>query len=262
MGFEPPETGIPLTFGYLAKAMELDPDYADIHFNNATWGTWLEWNWEKGEKEFLKPLAINPNDVMSRIYYAHLLNIVQRNKEAFVQGRIAVELDPLNPLIQALYGAVFVHAGKFDSAMVYLNKALALDPQHFFAHGSIGMAAYHLGEYDLVFEAERHTSSLPAEFFDSVYTIYQEQGFERAYRKFLGRIESLGKVEPVRMANRYAKLNEYEKVLDLLELGFEIHDPNMPYIGSHGHGFIDSLRHHERYLALMEKMKLPLPEEN
>jgi hypothetical protein len=63
------------------------------------------------------------------------------------------------------------------------------------------------------------------------------------------------------MAFSFALLHDYEKVLDLLELGFEIHDPNMPYIGSKGHGFVDSLRHHERYLALLEKMRLPLPEE-
>jgi TolB-like protein len=170
MGFEPPETGIPKTFGYLDKAIELDPDYADIHFNNATWGTWLEWDWEKGEKEFLEALAINPNDVMSRIYYAHLLNIVQRQKEAIIQGKIAVELDPLNPLILALYGSVFIHAGMYDSAMVYLDKALALDPQHFFAHGAMGMAAGHLGEYDRIFESAKFTTGLPHEYLDSINT--------------------------------------------------------------------------------------------
>ena len=68
MSFEAPETAIPKTFAYLDKAMELDPNYADIHLNQAVFGTWLEWDWEKGEKEFLVALAINPNDVMSRIY--------------------------------------------------------------------------------------------------------------------------------------------------------------------------------------------------
>jgi adenylate cyclase len=147
MGFEAPETAIPLIFTYLDKALELDPNYSDIHFNQAIFGTWLEWNWEKGEKAFLKALAINPNDAMSRIYYAHLLNILQRNKEAVVQGKIASDLDPMNPLVQSLYASVFIHMGSYDSAMVYLDKALALDPDHYFANGGLIMASFPLGQY-------------------------------------------------------------------------------------------------------------------
>ena len=33
----------------------------------------MEWDWEKSEKEFLKALAINPNDSLSRIFYSQLL---------------------------------------------------------------------------------------------------------------------------------------------------------------------------------------------
>jgi tetratricopeptide (TPR) repeat protein len=261
MGLDPPETAIPMSLGYLNKAMRLDPDYADIHFNNAIFGTWLEWNWEKGEKEFLKALAINPNDVMSRIYYAHLLAILQRNREAIVQGRIAVELDPLNPLIQALYAVVFMHMGNYDSAMVHLDKALALDPDHFFANGSLENAAYNLGEYDRVFKAMRHTVPLQDEFMDSIDVLYRERGFEVAYGKVVQRIEQLGVVESARMAVRYGRLHKYDIVMDRLELGYEIHDPNMLYITAKGLGLVDSLSGNPRFMALLEKMKLPLPEE-
>ena len=43
---------------------------------------WDEWDWEKGEKEFLKTLELNPNDALCRIYYAHLLMILRRHEEA------------------------------------------------------------------------------------------------------------------------------------------------------------------------------------
>jgi len=261
MGFDPPETAIPLIQDYLNKAMRLDPDYSDIHFNNAIFGTWLEWNWEKGEKEFLEALAINPNDVMSRIYYAHLLAILHRNREAIAQGRIAVELDPLNPLILALYAPVFEFVGEYDSAMVYVEKALALDPDHFFANGSLQSAAFHLGEYDRVFKAMRHTHRLQDVFIDSIEVLFGEQGFEVAFGKVLQKLEQLGGIGPARMASWYAWLNKFDIALGKLETAYEIHDPNMPYITSKSTGFLDSLSGNPRFIALIEKMKLPLPEE-
>jgi TolB-like protein/Tfp pilus assembly protein PilF len=261
MGFESPETAIPQIFAYLSKALVLDPDYADIHFNKAVFGTWLEWNWEKGEKEFLEALAINPNDVMSRIYYAHLLNILQRNTEAMMQGKIAAELDPLNPLIQALYASVFIHMGSYDSAMVYLDKALALDPDHYFANGGLIMAGYHLREYERVFEGLGKTNTFTKEFMDSIKAIYRDQGYIIAYSKIIEQLDQLGIVQPVRKALWNGFLHRYDIVLDLLEKGYEVRDPNMPYIASKGHGFRDSLSGNPRYLTLLEKMRLPLPED-
>ena len=74
MGFMAPEIAGPMIFENLNKALELDPDFAASHYTQGVVGVWVEWNWEKGEKEFLRALELNPNDAMSRIYYAHLLD--------------------------------------------------------------------------------------------------------------------------------------------------------------------------------------------
>jgi len=56
----------------------------------------------------------------------------------------------------------------------------------------------------------------------------------------------------------YRRIENYDKVLDWLEKGYEIHSPMMPYIGS-----IDirseQLNNNPRYIELLEKMNLPLP---
>ena len=56
MGFVPPSIAMPLIYENLNKAFELDPEFAGSHFTNAIFGVWAEWNWDKGEKEFLKAL--------------------------------------------------------------------------------------------------------------------------------------------------------------------------------------------------------------
>ena len=83
-----------------------------------------------------------------------------------------------------------------------------------------------------------------------------------AYQEFISQLEILGQSSfyvPVHMANRYSFLNQYDKAMDMLELGFEVHDQNMPYMAS-GYGKMDSLYTNPRFLAIMEKLNLPMPE--
>ena len=63
---------------------------------------------------------------------------------------------------------------------------------------------------------------------------------------------------PMGLAELYMGLNEHEKALDWLEKGFEVRDPNMPYIITGIHSF-EPLFRHPRFMAILEKMDLPLP---
>ena len=53
--------------------------------------------------------------------------------------------------------------------------------------------------------------------------------------------------------NRYLEFNNYEK-------GYEIHHPNMPYIGGLERNY-EQLRDNPRFIELLKKMNLPLPED-
>ncbi len=142
MGYEPPEITDPKILENLNKALALDPDLAYSHYIMAM-AAWLhEWDWAKAERGFLKALAINPNDAQTRIFYAHLLSILQRPGEALTQGQLAIDLDPLNPLIQVLYSALLVSLDDCETAMAYLEKVVAKDPEHVLAYGNIEGAAY------------------------------------------------------------------------------------------------------------------------
>ena len=85
---------------------------------------------------------------MSRIYYAHLLMILQRPDEALSQGQRSVDLDPLNSLIQALFAVVLTDVDNWEAAFEYCKKSLALDPGSYFASNIMEVVAYHLERYD------------------------------------------------------------------------------------------------------------------
>ena len=263
MGFVSPDIAMPLIYANLNKAFELDPDFAGSHFTSAVFGVWAEWNWDKGEKEFLKALGINPNDAMSRIYYAHLLAILQRFDEALIQGQLAVELDPMNPLILALFAPVLVSSGDWETALAYLEKALEIDPENFFALGNFDIVAYKCEEYEKAFEAL--ISYIPFNYdimMKNIERMYKEKGIDSVYDEILRQLEIKSHESFISffdIAVRYNLMDQNDKTLDWFEIGLEQHDPNMPYITT---GFFNTepLEDNPRFLAILEKMNLSLKE--
>jgi tetratricopeptide (TPR) repeat protein len=261
MGYEPPEIVGPKIFENLNKALELDPDIADSHFISAASAFLSEWNWDKSESEFLKALAINPNDATTRILYAHLLSILQRPGEALTQGQLAIDLDPLNPLIQVLYSALLGSLDDCETALTYLEKVVANDPEHVLAYSNIEYTAYRCKDYNKAFEAVIHILPLEEDSLKEIEAIFDEHGFVAAYEEIMHHMETVahnGTAVPIEMAFRYVMANQYDKAMDWVEKGYELHDQNMPYIATSIYN-LDPLHDNPRFIAIVEKMNLPLP---
>ncbi|MDX1284366.1 MAG: helix-turn-helix domain-containing protein, partial [Draconibacterium sp.] len=261
MGHETQEVAGPKIFENLQKALELDPDFPNSHFVSGTIAVWVEWNWEKGEKGLLRAIALNPNDAMSRMYYSHLLMTIQRNDEALYQVELALNLDPLNPLIQALSSAVYLGTGDAEEAMRRLDKALELDPENFFAWGVMEFIGISCQQYDKVMKAMYIVIPFDEKAKNQIDKIYNEKGFHEAYTKALEHIEVLaenGYPSPVDLAGRFTCINQNEKALQWMEKGLQMHDQNLPYIATNFYSNCE-IRNSSRYKALMEKLNLPMP---
>jgi len=262
-GYESPSVTAPKIFENLNKALELDPDLAEAHYFNAMIAHLMEWNWEKSEEEFLKALAINPNDSLSRIIYSQLLAVLHRNDEALAQGKFAFRLDPLNPNMKCWYAATLMAIGDFKTALSLGEEAVAVDPGNIMAHSCIIMAAYRLKEYDKVLRAEKYVLPFPIEedTFKEIERIYSESGIISAYEEILKRLEKFAEnnyVSFLDMTYRYLFTNQPDKAMDWVEKGFEMHDPQMTYIATTFY-YLDPLFGNPRLISICEKMNLPIP---
>ena len=97
--------------------------------------------------------------------------------------------------------------------------------------------------------------------FREIEKVFREQGYFKAYEEILNYYEAAaekGFIGPGVMAFKYMMGNQPDKALDCLEKGFEVHDPQMPYIAAGGYPF-DPLYNNPRFIAILEKMNLPLP---
>jgi len=260
-GLVEPGVGRQLIHEYIHRAIELDPDFRGFFFVSGIISTWTDWNWDQGEKDFLKAIAINPNDVMSRIYYSHLLICLRRPNEAITQGKLAVELDPLNPFILGLYSGVLRSTGQFREALEYAEQANALS--HGKANAQTKLALMALEEYDRAWEHRliSISNSFSQEVVQAMDQIYKEQGYHAADKEIVRQFELLSQEKYVPhhiLAARHYSIGAYSKTIDDLEKGYELHDPFMPYIVAGQNGY-PNLYDSTRFIAIVKKMSLPIP---
>ena len=261
MGLEPTSITFPNIYTNLNKALELDPDLSDSHVSSAMIAYLMEWDWEKSEKEFLKALAINPSDAGARIFYAHLLVILQRYDEALPQAQLALELDPLNPNMKIWASVALMADGDFKSALEVGEEVAAADPNYYMAYSVIENAAFYLRDYDKVMEATKHVLANEVDF-KEVDRIFRESGFIAANEEILRQLEVFaqnGFISPVNMWYRYLMVDQPDKAMEWIEKGFEVRNPVMPYIATPGF-LCEPLFDNPRFIEIIKKMNLPLPE--
>lgn len=261
--YEQPSVAGPQIIENLNKALALDPELAEAHYLSALIAQLVEWDWEKSEKEFLKALAINPNDALSRGLYAQLLLILHRKDEAMAQRELAISLDPLNPFMKLLDIGTLLQAGEYEASLALAEEALAEDPDNFNLNQMIEIAAYRLKRYDKVIRAVRYNLpfALEEEAYQEIERTYRESGIVKAYAKIVERLETYAESQPVGfhdMTFRYLVAGQPDKAMDWLEKGFEMHDPLMTYITTPAR-YYDGLFGDPRFIAICEKMNLPLP---
>ena len=262
MGFVEISEGRQMFFKYYDRANELNPGFTDSYFIKAAASCWVDWNWEQGEREFLQGLAQRPNHILMRMYYAHLLVNLQRIEEAKAQAQLALELDPKNPMILTLYSVVLKADGQHEKVLEYLNKALAIDPEHSFANGQMGRAYYNIGAYeeDLLLTQKRLENMLGKEGAPDLISLYRTQGKQAAYKEILRLSKqrtSDSSYRPTARAIDYYRWGAYSETLDELEKAYRQRDPNLPYVGT-GTRF-EALHDSTRFLAVLDSMNLPHP---
>jgi TolB-like protein len=270
-GYESHSDAYQNVYDNLDKALELDPNVSDAHHIRAMSAYLNEWKWDESEKDFIKALAINPNDVTSRIYYSHLLSILHRFDEALTQGQLALDLDPLNPQIQGLYAALYQCVGDHKTAMTYYENILADDPEHALANDNIIIAAYQCGAYEREWKElkfnliQKHI--VEKDEINKIDEIYNSQGFIAAIEAIVHHLEGLAKsgygyplnlIDPAMIAYYFYMVNQDDKAIKWLEEGYEMHHPIMPYAFTRIWGF-SRLYENPRFIEIVRKMNLPLP---
>jgi len=97
---------------------------------------------------------------------------------------------------------------------------------------------------------------------EAVLNVFQDRGYIAAIEEMFKMNEKYGNEgcfmsEGIK-SERYLMLKNYDKVIDHFEMRYENnnHDPNLPYISTRS--TYEKMKGNQRYLALLEKMNLPV----
>jgi TolB-like protein/tRNA A-37 threonylcarbamoyl transferase component Bud32 len=260
-GFTPPAEAAPKMKEAALKAVALDETAAEAHHALAVVKTWSDWDWAGAETEFKRAIELNPSDPGARAWYSNFLMVIMRRpEEAMPQMERALQLDPLNELIQVWYGINLYYVRRYDEAIAQYRKVLRTAPDYMLALGMLESALFMRGMYPEALAA--YKTYLNTMYADRDVDKALEQG--NAERGFAGAMQQAGNalaarsrktyVLPWEIAMLYVQAGDKGRALEWLEKAFEVRDPNTPCIGLPD---FDSLRSEPRYQALLRKMNLP-----
>jgi TolB-like protein/Tfp pilus assembly protein PilF/predicted Ser/Thr protein kinase len=258
-GLAPASETTPKATAAAAKALELDSTLAEVHYMLAGINSWANWDWKVGEAEYLRAIEINPNYADPRAYYSHLLNILGRPKEALAQIDRALELDPLNPLFQAIFGMDLMYARRYDDAIVLLRNTLKTSPNDLVALSTLRSAFHMKHMYDEAMDVwkESYAARGDQEALDVLARGYKEGGYYRALQRVAEMLVSRSRkayVTPWQIGTLYTRAGKNDEALEWLEKAYQAHDQNMPYLSVDP--IFDILRDDPRYQDLLRRMNL------
>ncbi|MEO8350010.1 MAG: tetratricopeptide repeat protein, partial [Acidobacteriota bacterium] len=134
-GYVSPEDSFPRGKAAAQKALELDPDLAEGHASLGFATMYYDWNLIAAEKEYRRAIELNPNSALAHQWYAYLLTAQERpEREAANEIAIAKKIDPLSVPINTDQAYMLYYYGKIDGALKSVRMALEMDPKNPLAH--------------------------------------------------------------------------------------------------------------------------------
>ncbi len=142
----PPRNFMPEVKRLVLGALDLDESISDAHSGLGQVLLLYDWDWPSAQREFRAGIQLDPSSSLAHLWYGQSLSYVGRHDEAIEASRRAVDLDPTIPFVRDNLVFRLYYARRYAEALLEVEAALALDPQHWTGHMGLGMVRLMLGQ--------------------------------------------------------------------------------------------------------------------
>ena len=254
-----PQDAYPKAKAAAVKALQLDDKLAEAHTALAMILCVGDLDMAGSISEFQRAIALNPNYATAHHWYGNgPLLALGRFEEAIAEGKRAIDLDPLSPIINADLGQNLFCARRYDEAIAQLRKTLEIDPTFYYAHYNLGMALQLKGDLPAAIAEYTQAQQLSDDLFVPVLlaSAKAKSGDKDAAVRLLAELEEVSQHRHVPSYFRtflYLSLGNRDEAVRWLEQGIAHHDGvniNMIKIDP----WLDPLRGDPRFELLVQKV--------
>ena len=254
----PPRDAKPKAKEAAQRALQLNPRLAEAHAVLGNVAMSYDWDLGTAEKELLRAIALNPNDPTAHEWYCHLLIVENRNPEALVEARHALDLDPVSPLFHTVMAETYYFGRAYDAAIEEAQQVVKLHPDLPLAYFWLGSAYREKKMYPQAvetFQRARQISGDNPAMLMAYGNVQALAGNTDEARSALGKLQQLSAtrfVPSLYPAAIHVGLKELDEVFRLLNLAYDERVDRLVYLSVDP--MADPLRTDPRFVQLLAKI--------
>ena len=247
---------------FAEKAVELDPDLAETQTALGIVKCWNLRDWSGGEECFKRAIELNPNYVTAHEHSAALLACMRRTDEALTHARLALQIDPLSPMINLHMGLVYWVLHRYDLVLQQAERLFELESNFFGTYWLLGWAHWCQGKRDAAIADLRRAVTLgagPLQLAD-LGCLLGLLGRKAEAQQVLEELKEIGKrtyVQPAYLGFVHASLGNYDEAFACFAQGMEHETLSVALIREYCiSAGLDDLRADPRFPELLKKIGL------
>jgi len=251
-----PRDAFPFAKAAALKAQEMDDNVACAHMALVEVHFLYDWDWAAAEKEYHRAIELSPGTAEFHTRYALFLQNQGRDDEALTELKRALDIDPM----QHLVGAIFYAARQYNEAIRWNLKVLETTPNYSPAHLFLGLAYEQKKDFSRAIPELKKAVELSQDkvfpaFVAHAYAVSGKNHEARSLLEELKQPSGKSYVDPWAIALVYTGLGEKDQAMEWLEKAYQNRDHDIAWCKTWPH--FDPLRSDPQFQNLLRRMNLP-----
>jgi TolB-like protein/Tfp pilus assembly protein PilF len=246
------------------RAIILNPLLAEPYCTLGYYYNYLEWNWPKAKKNFLRSIELNPSyaEAHYRFGQNYLVCVEGKFEEALEHTTQAIRIEPLSSICYGSHSIVLYNAGKYTEAIEACKYGIELDGNSFLCHLNAGCSLITLRAFTEAISfletalriSNRHHFAVNGLIW--CYCLLGEYDKANELMNELMKRSATEYIAKTFTALSAAYLNDIDKAFEFLEMAFNDHDPILLLL-KYADWVPSSVRTDPRFFDLIKRIGLP-----